>query len=429
MSALPLALSLYRSGSGLATPLAGLLLAERARRGKEDRIRLNERRGETARQRPRGRLAWLHGASVGETVALLPLIERLIERGVSVLVTSGTVTSAKLMERRLPPGAVHQFVPLDLPYFARRFFEHWKPDLAIVAESELWPNLILEAYARRIPLVLVNGRMSERSFRRWQTLRDSIGALLGRFSICLAQSPADAQRYAALGALQVRVAGNLKYDVPPLPADPLKLSALRGLVSGRPVWVAASTHPGEEEQLVAVHKMLAPRHPGLLSIIVPRHPQRGAEVAELVSGAGLRPALRSRNTPPDGRTDVYVADTVGELGLFFRLAPLVFMGGSLVPHGGQNPIEPAKLGAAILHGTHVHNFTDVYATLDQAGGAVPVGTSEDLARLLDRLLHDGPAARSLARRAAESVETLAGASARIMAEIEPLLQRLPAGAG
>jgi 3-deoxy-D-manno-octulosonic-acid transferase len=429
VSALPLALSLYRSGSGLAVPLAPLLLAERARRGKEDRKRLGERRGETTRQRPRGRLAWLHGASVGETMALLPLVERLIERGVSVLVTSGTVTSARLLERRLPPGAVHQFVPLDFAPYARRFLDHWRPDLALVAESELWPNLILEADARRIPLVLVNGRMSERSYRRWQKLGDSIAALLGRFTLCLAQSPADAQRYAALGAPHVGVAGNLKYDVPPLPADPLKLSALRGLVGGRPVWVAASTHPGEEQAILGVHKVLGPRFPGLLTIIVPRHPQRGEEVAALASAASLRASRRSANAPPDGRTEVYVADTMGELGLFYRLAPLVFMGGSLVPHGGQNPIEPAKLGAAILHGTHVHNFTDVYATLDQAGGAVPVSSGEDLARLLERLMRDGPAARALARRATDSVGSLSGASSRIMTEIEPLLQRLPAGAG
>ena len=424
MKALPLSLKAYRVATGLLGPFTGLLLRERARRGKEEKTRLGERRGEATHTRPTGRLAWLHGASVGESLSILPIAERLTQRGLSVLITSGTVTSARLIERRLPPGALHQFVPLDVPRYVRRFLDHWRPDLALVAESELWPNILIEVDQRGIPLMLVNARMSERSFRRWSRLSGMIGALLGRIDLCLAQSPADADRLARLGAPRVGVVGNLKFDSPAPPADPLRVSTLRGLISGRPVWLAASTHPGEEEQIVAVHKALGPYFPGLLTIIAPRHPQRGEDIAFIASDSGLKTALRSRGLEPDGATDVYVADTIGELGLFYRLAPVVFMGGSLVPHGGQNPIEPGKLGAAILHGPHVHNFTDVYAALDRDGGSMAVQDAQGLANTVGALLSDVARLRAMARAAGETVEGLGGAVDRTMQAIEPFLMHM-----
>lgn len=427
MTTRPPALRAYQVASGLLGPFTRLLLAERARRGKEERTRLGERRGEATRPRPPGRLVWLHGASVGETVSLLPLTERLTQRGLTVLVTSGTVTSARLLEWRLPPGAIYQFVPLDVPSYVRRFLDHWRPDLTLIAESELWPNLIVETDARGIPLVLVNGRMSERSFRRWQTMPDMIGSLLGRFDLCLAQGRADADRLARLGAPRVGVAGNLKFDVPPPPADPLRLSAIAGLVGDRPVWVAASTHGGEEGMIVDGHVRLTRDFPHLLTIIAPRHPARGEEIARIAEDAGLHVGLRSRGLEPDGATDVYIADTIGELGLFYRVAPVVFMGGSLIPHGGQNPIEPAKLGAAIMHGPYVHNFTDVYAALDRGGGALAVADAGHLAQSLGRLLIDAPGMRAMARAASETVEGQGGAVDRTLQAVEPFLISLPAG--
>jgi 3-deoxy-D-manno-octulosonic-acid transferase len=424
VTSLPLPLRLYRAGSSLLGPLTRVLLEERARRGKEERTRMGERRGDASRPRPPGRLAWLHGASVGETLSLLPLVDRLIQRGFSVLATSGTVTSARLLERRLPAGAVYQFAPVDVPVYARRFLDHWKPDLVLVAESELWPNLIIEAERRSVPMVLVNARMSERSFRRWQKLPYSIAAVLGRFQLCLAQTPADADRLSRLGASRVGVTGNLKFDAPAPPADPLRVSALKGLVADRPVWMAASTHPGEDEQALAVHEALAGRFPGLLTILAPRHPQRGSEIAAMATERRLTPAQRSRGLDPDGATDVYVADTIGELGLFYRLAEVVLMGGSLVPHGGQNPIEPAKLGAAILHGPHVHNFADVFAALDQQGGAIAVADVQQLAAAVGILLQDGHRVRTMARAAAATVEGLGGAVDRTMQAIEPFLMQM-----
>ncbi|MCB5175430.1 3-deoxy-D-manno-octulosonic acid transferase [Microvirga lenta] len=425
---LPFLVRTYRTATAALEPAVIGLLYWRQRKGREDRTRLGERQGYPSRARPKGHLVWVHGASNGETLSLLPVVERLTQRGISVLVTSGTRTSASLIARRLPPGAVHQFVPVDVPRYIRRFLDHWQPDLVLVAESEIWPNTIVALDQRRIPLVLVNGRMSDRSFQRWQKLPRIIGALLERFALCLAQTPEDAERLARLGAPRVLVSGNLKFDSAPPPADPRMVAHLSGLVAGRPVWLAASTHPGEETAIVAVHRALAQRHPHLLTIIVPRHPHRGEEVAAIAERAGQRAGRRSQGIHPDRATDIYVVDTVGEMGLFYRLSPIVLMGGTLVPIGGHNPIEPAKLGAAILHGPHVHSAAEIYAALDEARGALTVKDSAALARAASQLLANPALTRDMARAAADAVQALGGAVDRTMQSIEPFIVQAKLGA-
>ncbi|NIX76644.1 3-deoxy-D-manno-octulosonic acid transferase [Microvirga terricola] len=424
----PLLFKTYRVLTTVLEPAVIGLLYWRQRQGREDRTRLGERQGYPSRQRPRGHVIWVHGASIGETLSLLPVVERLTQRGLSVLVTSGTRTSAALIARRLPPGAVHQFVPVDVPRYIRRFLDHWKPDLVLMAESEIWPNTVLTLEERHIPLVMVNGRMSDRSFQRWQKLPGIIGALLERFALCLTQSPDDAMRLAHLGAPRVLVSGNLKFDSAPPPADPRIVAHLSGLIAGRPVWLAASTHPGEENAIVAVHRALAQRHPQLLTIIAPRHPHRGPEVAAIAERAGLRASQRSRGIHPDRATDVYVADTVGEMGLFFRLSPIVLMGGTLAPIGGHNPIEPAKLGAAILHGPHIHSAREIYEALDEARGALLVKDSSSLARAASELLSNASLARDMARNASDTVQALSGAVDRTMQSIEPFIVQAKLGA-
>jgi len=420
-SEIPTALALYRAATAAAQPLAGALLAHRARRGKEDLSRSGERKGLAGRPRPPGYLVWLHGASVGETISLLPIMSRLAEKSLNVLVTSVTITSAELLARRLPPGALHQYAPFDAPLFMRRFLDHWRPDLALFAESELWPNAIIEAHRRSVPLGLVNARMSSRSLARWRRLPRTIAALVGRFDLCLAQSEIDAERYRFLGAHAVTTAGNLKYDAPPPPADQVALAALRGMTAGRPVLLAASTHAGEEAIIAEAHRSLAGRFPGLLTVIAPRHPERGGEVVAAIRAAGLRPLQRSKREGPEAGCDVYVADTMGELGLFYRLTPIVFMGKSLVPHGGQNPIEAAKLGAAILHGPHVHNFASVYQTLDAAGGARQIADGRALASAFAEMIVNPKGLRDMARSASQAIERLTGAVDRTMRAIEPYL--------
>jgi 3-deoxy-D-manno-octulosonic-acid transferase len=420
---LPATLRTYQLLTGAAAPLASLLLAYRLRRGKESATRLSERKGQSSLKRPPGPLVWLHGASVGELTAILPLIERIRSRDFTVLVTSGTVTSAGLAERRLPPDVIHQFAPLDVPQFVTRFLNHWKPNLALFVESDLWPNLILSSAARSIPLILINGRLSERSFNRWRFSPRTIGALLHRFDLCLAQSTADAARYAGLGAPRISTTGNLKLDAPAPPADDDKLYEIRHAIAGRPVIAATSTHPGEEAAVIDAHRKLKHTFPGLLTMLAPRHPERGPGIAEIANLAGMTPTLRSRGELPGPDTEIYIVDTLGELGLIYRLAPIVFIGGSLVGHGGQNPVEAAKLGAAILHGPHVWNFAEIYSVLDAAGGAEQVTDAGKLAVRIGAWLKDAQAREAVAGSALQALDTLVGALDRTLAAIDPYLMQ------
>lgn len=384
------ALGAYRLATVLAAPVALGLLAARRLRGKEDGARVSERLGQASLARPEGKLVWLHAASVGEAQSSLALIDRLLALGpkVGVLVTTGTVTSAQLMAERLPVRAFHQFVPVDRPAWVRRFLDHWRPDLALWIESELWPNLVFETAARRVPMVLINARMSDRSFASWQRWPSIILPLLRCFRRVLAQSEADAARFRSLGARDVLATGSLKYDAAPLPADGAELDRIERGIGERVHWLAASTHPGEEERIAAAHRMLATRHAGILTVLVPRHPARGGEIASQLRGMGLEVAQRSRGEPIGPTTQIYLADTMGELGLFYRLASIVFVGGSLVPKGGQNPLEPARLGCAILYGLHMDNFRAIAADLIRAGAAEEVRNAAGLADAVATLLDD-----------------------------------------
>ena len=419
----PLSLRAYRLLTAIGAPVANMVLAHRLKRGKEVAARLPERRGESSMPRPDGALVWLHAASVGEMLAVLTLIDCIRARDVTVLVTAGTVTAAELAEQRLPAGVIHQFVPLDVPQFVGRFLNHWRPNLALFVESDLWPNLIMAAATRDIPLILINGRMSERSHRRWRFFPRTIGALLTRFDLCLAQTTEDAGRYAELGAPRYRTTGNLKLDVPAPPADPSKLLMLKAAIGARPVIAGASTHAGEESGLIDVHRRLKHTFPGLLTILVPRHPDRGASIVEIARGAGLSVAQRSRGELPDRGAEIYVADTLGELGLIYRIAPIVFIGGSLVGHGGQNPIEAAKLGAAIVHGPHVWNFAEIYSALDAGGGAEMVADTGKLTVRIGAWLKDGEERAEVARTGLRAMDTLAGALERTVAALDPYLMQ------
>lgn len=427
-----LPLQVYRVGLRIGEPALAGLLAWRAQRGKEDPLRIPERRGLPGRARPVGPLAWMHGASVGEALSLIGLVEGMIARGFSVLVTTGTRTAADLIGARLPVGAVHQYMPLDAPRWVARFLDHWQPNLAVIAESEIWPSMILALDAREIPLILVNGRMSERSFRGWERCPGTAKALLSRIAICLTQTQEDGARFAKLGAPRVSVAGNLKFDAPVPPADPQQLAYLGSMIARRPVWVAASTHPGEEAMVTYAHAMLKAQFPQLLTIIAPRHPARAPEVVESASALGLRSARRSAGGRPHPSVDVYIADTIGELGLFYRLSPLVFLGGSLVPRGGQNPIEPVRLETAVLHGPHTGNFGAVYEALDRAGGTLPVRDGVELAALAGELLRDPDRLATMARVGQRALQPFEGAVARTLAVLDPFvaqmkLQRLDRG--
>lgn len=415
-------LALYRGITSAAAPLIRFYLQRRQAAGKEDPGRLDERFGLASRPRPPGRLAWVHCASVGEAVSVLALIDRMLadRPGWNVLVTTGTVTSAGLLARRLPGGAFHQYVPVDRAEWARRFVAHWRPDLALWVESELWPNLIGAVADAGVPLVLLNGRMSDASFRRWRRAPFVIRPLLQRFALCLGQDERQTERLAALGASLARHAGNLKFAAAPLPVDEAALAAARQAVAGRPVWIAASTHPGEEEMVAEAARDLARERSGVLTVIVPRHPERGPSVAAALKEKGFAVARRTAGESP-GEADIYLADTLGELGLFYRLAPVAFIGGSLVPHGGHNPLEAAALGAAVLAGPHTQNFLAVARDMKSAGGLVEVADAPALARALALLLGDETRRRRVADAGQAVVRAQGHVLEAVLAELAPWL--------
>lgn len=408
----PLPLALYGVATTLIEPFAPGLLGARARRGKEDPARIDERLGRPTTPRPDGPLVWLHGVSVGETTSLLPLVAALqaLRPGMTILVTSGTVTAAALLAQRLPKGVIHQYAPVDAPGAVGRFLDHWRPGLAVFVESELWPNLILAAKTRDIRLALVSARMTAGSARRWSRWPATARTLLSKFDLILPQDAVTETRLDDLGALTgPRL--NLKQVGEVLPADPVALERLRAGMAGRKVVLAASTHPGEEPLIANAVRTGAPE---AVLILVPRHPDRGPEIAEMLGAA-----LRSRDEPPGA---VYVADTLGELGLFFRLADVVVMGGSFVPGiGGHNPMEPARIGRPIITGPYAFNAADLYADLFAEAAAVEAPGGPALSRHIRGLL-DNPA---IARRMGEAALAFAGrqgaALDRAIGLLEPLL--------
>ena len=360
----------------------------------------------------KGDLVWMHAVSVGESLSLLPLVERLREAlpDVHVLITSGTVTSARLLHERLPAGVFHQFAPVDRPGAVRRFTGHWRPDLAVWVESELWPNLILETAGRDIPMLLVNARMSARSAERWRRAPHLSRPMLAAFTGVLAQTEADAALFRGLGARNVAVRGNLKNDASPLPADAQDVAALKRAIRGRPCWVATSTHEGEEEAVGEAVCVLRRTFPDLLTILAPRHPERGTSVAELLERRCLVTARRSANDTITPETAVFLIDTLGELGLVYRLAGIAFVGGSLAPHGGHNPLEPARLDCALVAGPHTENFAEAYAALENAGALSRVTDADSLAGAVRALLEDESAQSARATAAREAAAALGGAA-------------------
>jgi 3-deoxy-D-manno-octulosonic-acid transferase len=418
--------ALYRGVTAAVGPFVRIGLEWRCRRGKEDPARLRERLGFASGERPAGPLVWVHAASVGEATSVLALIERLLRErpGLNVLITTGTVASARLIEMRLPPRARHHYVPVDLPSAVDRFLDHWQPGLAVWVESELWPNLVLSTHRRGIPMALVNARLSSRSYARWRARPSLARRMLAGFTLCLAQDGVQAQRFRDLGAAATDSVGDLKAVAEALPADPGLVADLRRDVGDRPMWLAASTHPGEEEVIAAAHRRIARDHPGLLTIIVPRHPLRSSSILGKLCDLGLTVAQRSAAQAVAAETDIYLADTLGELGVFYRLAGIAFVGGSLGNFGGHNPFEAARLDCAILHGPDMANCRAMADALVAAGGATIAGDAGAIAAAVSRLLAD-PAARD--RQAAAAARTAAaslGTLDAVLARLAPFLDAL-----
>ena len=421
-----MSIAAYRALTWAAGPLIHRYMQRRLNAGREDPQRFRERFGDASATRPDGPLVWLHASSVGESLSMLSLIERLRRERpeVVILMTSGTVSSARILENRLPPGVIHQFVPVDRMSWVRRFLDHWQPDLVLWVESEFWPGGLSEGKRRAIPAMLMNARISARSWRGWRRAPWMIRRILQTFDLCMAQTELDAERLRDLGAVNIACPGNLKFAAEPLPADPDTLAALEAATAARPRWLAFSTHPGEEETIAAAHRILVRNLPDILTIIVPRHPARGPEIENILAASGTTVSVRSRSQLPDKNIGFLLADTMGELGVFFRLTDIAFVGGSLVPHGGQNPIEPARLGCAIVHGPHMENFLAIEGELNTAGASSVATTAEEIAREVGTLLSN----TALRQRRVAAARSVADGKFSILdavfSHIDPILNRL-----
>ena len=364
-------------------------IEKRKKNGKEDVKRFNERLGKATLPRPKGKLIWMHGASVGESVSMLPLIHKLLELypDAHVMVTTGTTTSAEVMAKRLPERAFHQYYPLEHPLYAARFVRHWKPDIALWFESEFWPAMLSTIKKRNIPIILVNGRISNKSFKRWQQFEFVIKEILDCFSLCLGQSDEDTYRLKVLGAKNTASLGNLKYAGLPLPVDKQKEDEMREQFASRPVWLVSSTHDDEETKIGRFLKELETKVPNLLTVIAPRHPHRGVEIKQkLENDYGLKVSLRSAGEKILPETEVYVADTIGELGIWYELIDVVFIGGSLIAHGGQNFMEPSRYRDAVIVGPHMFNFTDAMNRAKRADAVIQVNDVLELIDMVQKLL-------------------------------------------
>ncbi len=394
-------LFLYRLLTIIGSPLIAGLLLFRFYRGKEDKKRFAERLGICRKRRPNGKLVWMHGASVGECLSMLPLVKKLLaeNRNLTVMVTSGTVTSAGLMAVRLPEKAFHQYLPVDFPWATKAFVKHWKPDLVLWFESDFWPNMLSAVRENNIPLVLLNGRISDKSFARWQKLPVMIKAIQNLFTLSFGQTQEDARRLKVLGANDVVSVGNLKFAATYPPFDLTELKAMKKIIGERPCWCMASTHANEEKIGMQTHLEIAREYKNLLTIIAPRHPNRGDEIEKMLIKNGLTVARRSQGESITSQTNVYLADTIGEMGLIYQLSPYVFVGGSLIPFGGQNMLEPMRLHRAVIIGPYAFNFREIVAKAKKANALVEVADGAGLTQQLLSFLMKPAGAEKMAVRA------------------------------
>ena len=417
-------LSFYLLVTNRLSGLASRKLESRLKAGKEDPNRIDERRGVSNATRPQGELIWFHACSVGESLALLGLIEDVLEErpSTNILITTGTTTSANLIQSRLPSRAIHQYIPIDVGKFVKKFLNHWKPDIAIFTESELWPCLIYYTFKQKVPLILINARISQKSFSKWRWLKGIASSILSSFSVILCQDEKTASFIKKLSNLKIspQITGSLKQSAAPLPFIESERTKISDQVRGRPVWLAASTHENEELTIARAHAFAKRFSRQLLLIIAPRHPNRGKEICSNLRNLGWKVSLRSNGEGINTNTEIYIADTLGEMGLWYRFSPICFMGGSLVKVGGHNPFEPAALGSAVLHGPYIWSAAEAYEILGASKASLQVQTPEELSQAVIDLLNPDTAA-SMAHSAWEACSKDAEASSRALDEILKVL--------
>lgn len=421
-----MSLSLYRFLLVLLSPFIFVFFLYRIIIGKEHKQRYKERFGYASKPRPKGALIWFHAASIGEVVSVFYLIEKISEKypEINIMVTTGTVTSAKLVENKLSKNIIHQFVPLDLTFSVKKFLDHWRPDFAIWVESEVWPNLVCETAKTGSPLALVNARMSKETLSKWKKHKRFSKKIFESFSVCLAQNETEKNNFNQAGVLNSVNAGNLKFESPTLPADPDDLSSVVKMIGDRKIWLMASSNEGEEEIAANCHRILEDKYSGLLTIIVPRHPNRAKAIAKMLHDKNLNFVQRSKGDKVSKDTQIYLCDTIGELGIFYRVSNIVFIGGSLVERGGQNPLEPARLHCSLISGDKVFNFTEIYSQMQQEHAVIIVKDEAEFLANLDNLLADNKLQDIYANRALEFVNSKSGIVENYLNQLDKYIKPL-----
>ncbi|MGH1376716.1 MAG: 3-deoxy-D-manno-octulosonic acid transferase [Alphaproteobacteria bacterium] len=420
---------IYKTLTYLSSPILHALLGYRLSNGKELASRVQEKKSIITLPRPHKKLIWFHAASVGEVQSTLIVIKKIetLYPNMAILVTTGTLTSAKLIEPKLPKQAFHQFYPLDHPTWVKRFLDHWRPDMVIWLESELWPNMLSQIKERDIPALLLNAHMSEKSYNTWKKFPSIINNMLMAFRHVLCQTQMDQQRYNELGAQQSYVTDNLKYSAMPLPVNTKSFSDLMEITKDRPIWLYASTHIPEEKIACEIHQRLKNKFPNLLTIIVPRHPERSAEIKEQCSAYELELCVRGeKHRLPAPTDDIYIADTLGELGLFYSLSSIACIGRSLSSDGGggHNPIEAAQQECAILHGPNVQNLQQIFDEMHEENAAIQCNNIEELYKSLLDILSNPDKSKELQDNATAYAQKKNGVIDTVMKEIIPLLDEI-----
>lgn len=420
----------YKTLSMLAWPVLKALPYRRAYKGKEKKERIAERFGIAKNKRPAGQIIWFHATSNGETLSAFPLIEELRKRNedITVLITTMTVTAADLVQKRMghDENIIHQFIPYDHPSWIKKFHEFWQPNMVIWIESELWPNHLSEIKKRNIPAILANARLSEKSVKRWFWVNGFFQSMMSCFDTILAQTERDLQNLNILGLDHVQSVGNLKDIALPLPFDIVAADDIRGVIKAKPCVLYASTHDPEEDIARDIHTELKKEFPDLLSIIIPRHPKRGEDIANQFNDGTLNIARRSLKMSPRMDTDIYIADTLGEMGLFFHLCDIVFVGNSLgtKPGGGHNLMEPAWFDCAIVSGDDLHNFSTLAYEMPNKNACRIVKNTHELQNIFKELIKNSNLKNELSKNAYNYAQTKHdGGIESIMSAIEPTCKK------
>ncbi|MFV0256194.1 3-deoxy-D-manno-octulosonic acid transferase [Candidatus Liberibacter solanacearum] len=414
---------IYRWGGILLMPFLSFYLHFQKLFDKEKASIGIEKLGYPSSFRPMGPLIWFHAVSVGETIALIGLIRAIRNRNINILLTTRTLTSARVARKYLGQEVIHQYAPFDIQPVLLRFLKYWHPDYSILSESEIWPLTVFELSKKRIPQIIVNARMSGRSFRNWRILPYFSKKIFSQFSLVVVQSESDFIHYKELGTKKLVVSGNLKVDIVPLPCDDKLLSVYQKEIAGRCTWAAISTFEGEEDAAVYVHNLIRSRQ-DILTILVPRHPERCNAIERRLVSKGLKVARHTRRDALSADVDIFLGDTIGEMGLYLRMTEIAFVGRSLFSNGGQNPLEPAMLGCAILSGPNVENFRNIYQKMVSSGAVRIIEDVEKLASMVHSLLSDPTMRDEMINTAMNEVKKMQGPLKITLCTLDPYISSL-----